>query len=97
MSGSSSATLVRRTDILEGYNTAFRPSQRVIQPPAMSATTLAIPAFWREATPEAKRSLAAASLGWMLDAIDVMLYSLVLAHLIRDFGITPTTAGSSAR
>jgi len=25
-------------------------------------------------------------LGWMLDAMDVMLYSMVLAHLMRDLG-----------
>jgi MFS family permease len=52
-----------------------------------------MPSFWREATPEAKRALLAASLGWMLDAFDVMLYSLVLAELVRAFGITLTTAG----
>ena len=59
----------------------------------MSASALPLPAFWREATPDAKRALAAASLGWMLDAFDVMLYSLVLAELVRAFGITLTTAG----
>src|SRR5688572_3594980 len=59
----------------------------------MSAATLPMPAFWREATPEAKRALLAASLGWMLDAFDVMLYSLVLAELVGAFGITLTTAG----
>ena len=59
----------------------------------MSAATLPMPAFWREATPEAKRALLAASLGWMLDAFDVMLYSLVLAELVRAFGITLSTAG----
>ena len=52
-----------------------------------------MPTFWREATPEAKRALLAASLGWMLDAFDVMLYSLVLAELVGAFGITLTTAG----
>jgi MFS family permease len=59
----------------------------------MSTASVAVPAFWREATPEAKRSLLAASLGWMLDAFDVMLYSLVLAELVRAFGISLTTAG----
>ncbi len=59
----------------------------------MSAAALPMPSFWREATPEAKRALLAASLGWMLDAFDVMLYSLVLAELVRAFGITLTTAG----
>jgi len=54
---------------------------------------LPLPAFWREATPEARRALLAASLGWMLDAFDVMLYSLVLAELVRAFGISLTTAG----
>ena len=59
----------------------------------MTTTTLAVPAFWREAPPEARRALLAASLGWMLDAFDVMLYSLVLAELVRAFGISLTTAG----
>ena len=38
--------------------------------------------------PEERRSLVAGGLGWMLDAMDVMLYSLVLAHLMRDLGWT---------
>ncbi|MGD9904150.1 MAG: MFS transporter [Vicinamibacterales bacterium] len=60
----------------------------------MSGTAaLPLPAFWRDASPEARRALLAASLGWMLDAFDVMLYSLVLAELVRAFGITLTTAG----
>lgn len=59
----------------------------------MSPAALPVPAFWREASPEARRALLAASLGWMLDAFDVMLYSLVLAELVRAFGITLTTAG----
>ena len=60
---------------------------------ATDTAVLPLPAFWREATPEAKRALLAASLGWMLDAFDVMLYSLVLAELVRAFDITLTTAG----
>jgi MFS family permease len=47
----------------------------------------------RTATPDARRALLAASLGWMLDSFDVMLYALVLATLIRELGITPATAG----
>ena len=35
----------------------------------------------------------AGALGWMLDAMDVMLYSLILAYLIREFGMSTTTAG----
>lgn len=50
-------------------------------------------AFWQEATPEARRALVAASLGWLLDAFDVMLYALVVASLIADFGMDVTTGG----
>ncbi len=37
--------------------------------------------------------LAVASLGWMLDAFYVMLYSIVLATLMRVFGMSRATAG----
>lgn len=48
----------------------------------------------RQATPGQRRTLLAASLGWALDAFDAMLYSLVLAMLIRDLGMSKTVAGS---
>src|SRR6267378_1685821 len=35
----------------------------------------------------------AGGLGWMLDAMDVMLYSLVLTYLIREFSMDTRTAG----
>jgi MFS family permease len=47
-----------------------------------------------QATPGQRRTLLAASMGWALDAFDAMLYSLVLAMLMRDFGMSKTTAGS---
>jgi MFS family permease len=50
-------------------------------------------AFLREASPDARRALLAASLGWLLDSFDVMLYALVLASLIRDLGMNTATAG----
>jgi MFS family permease len=37
--------------------------------------------------------LLAGGLGWMLDSFDVALYSLVLAHLMRDFGMTKAVGG----
>jgi len=40
-----------------------------------------------------RRTLLAASLGWMLDAFDAMLYALVLAHVMRDLGMTKGMAG----
>ena len=56
----------------------------------MSATA---PMRLSEATPAQRRTLLAAMLGWMLDAFDVMLYALVLAHVMRDLGMTKATAG----
>ncbi len=40
-----------------------------------------------------RRSLIAGGLGWMLDAMDVVLYSMVLARLMSELGMTKTTAG----
>jgi MFS family permease len=48
----------------------------------------------RHATPGQRRTLLAAAMGWALDAFDAMLYSLVLAMLMRDLGMSKTTAGS---
>src|SRR5437016_13996950 len=51
-------------------------------------------AFSWSAVPRAqRRTLIAAALGWMLDAFDVMLYALVLAHIMRDLGMSKATAG----
>lgn len=47
----------------------------------------------RDTTPAERQTLIAGSLGWMLDAMDVMLYSLVLAFLIREFAMDTRTAG----
>jgi MFS family permease len=49
--------------------------------------------FWHAASPEARRALIAASLGWLLDAFDVMLYALVLASLMADLGMDRATGG----
>jgi MFS family permease len=50
--------------------------------------------WWRDADRTARRSLIAASLGWMLDSFDVMLYALVLLSVRNDLGIDAATAGS---
>jgi len=47
----------------------------------------------RQATPDQRRTLLAAALGWMLDSFDAMLYALVLAHVMRDFGMSKATSG----
>jgi MFS family permease len=49
--------------------------------------------WWRDGTPEARRALVAAGLGWMLDSFDVMLYALVLASIMPDLGLTKDVAG----
>lgn len=46
-----------------------------------------------DATPAQRRTLLAASLGWMLDAFDTMLYALVLTHVMRDLGMSKSTGG----
>ncbi len=49
-------------------------------------------AWWRAADGRARHAFVAASLGWMLDSFDVMLYSLVLASLIQDPTLQLSTA-----
>ena len=58
-----------------------------------STPALAPPFHWRDTTGAQRRTLLAAGLGWMLDAFDVMLYSIVLATLMREFGMTEAIAG----
>jgi MFS family permease len=47
----------------------------------------------RDTTSAERQTLLAGGLGWMLDAMDVMLYSLVLAFLIHKFAMDTRTAG----
>jgi len=49
--------------------------------------------WWNEADSRSRRALIAASLGWMLDAFDVMLYSMVIANLMVAFRMDKDTAG----
>jgi MFS family permease len=51
-------------------------------------------AWWSAGSPQARKALIAASLGWMLDSFDVMLYALVLASIIADLGMSKETAGA---
>ena len=50
--------------------------------------------WWRVAGKPARHALIAAALGWALDAFDVMLFSLTLASVIADLGLTKTQAGA---
>jgi len=47
-----------------------------------------------EATAEQKRSLAAAFLGYMLDAMDVMLYAFVLGQIRQEMHLTLAVSGA---
>jgi MFS family permease len=59
----------------------------------MTRTQTSAPFRWRAATPAQRSVVIAAGLGWMLDAFDVMLYSIVITHLMRAFSMSRTTAG----
>src|SRR6266403_3204646 len=47
----------------------------------------------RDVTSAERKSLIAGGLGWMRDAMDVMLYPLVLTYLMREFSMDTRTAG----
>src|SRR6202521_3549250 len=51
------------------------------------------PSTFSQITSTQRRTLIAAALGWMLDAFDVMLYALLLAHIMRALGMSKATAG----
>ncbi len=47
-----------------------------------------------EASSQQKRTLLAASLGWMLDSMDVMLYALVLGQVQREMHLSAAMSGA---
>jgi MFS family permease len=49
--------------------------------------------WWSEGTPDARRALVAATLGWMLDAFDVTLFAMTLPVVRGALGLTQTAAG----
>jgi MFS family permease len=62
--------------------------------PSRASPRSSSPFEWpQDISPAERKSLIAGGFGWMLDAMDVMLYSFVLAYLIRDFGMNTGTAG----
>jgi MFS family permease len=66
-------------------------NQSIAAPRAMRKV-LGLP--WPEQVTRAEsHSLIAGGLGWMLDAMDVMLYSMVLAHLMTALGMSKQTGG----
>ena len=49
--------------------------------------------FLRIATPAERRALLASTLGWMLDGMDVTLYAMVIAELLRALQLSTSQAG----
>jgi MFS family permease len=49
--------------------------------------------WWTEGTPEGRRAIVAAGLGWMLDAFDVTLFALVLPALRLELGLSTAAGG----
>lgn len=59
-----------------------------------AATKPGLFAWWREGDDAAHKAFWAASIGWALDAFDVMLFSLLLPAVIQDLGLTRPEAGA---
>ena len=61
---------------------------------SIAATTTTGRSFWSLARePVRRNALVAASAGWMLDSMDVMLYSMVIPAAQRELGMSSGTAG----
>ncbi len=72
------------------------PARQAVADPRLAvADESGLFAWWRAADERGRRAFIAASLGWMLDSFDVMLYAMVLAALIEDpvLHLLPSTAG----
>src|SRR5215831_3207757 len=51
--------------------------------------------WWREPTRAQRCSLAAAWVGWVLDAFDFTIFLLVMPAIAREFGVSRTAAAGS--
>src|SRR5580693_9700846 len=95
------------SSVLDARRSAFGYNPGVTTPPVrrlspVSPTGAVVPRkaqrllnfdWLRQATLPERSSLIAGGLGWMLDAMDVMLYSIVLTYLIREIAMDTRTAG----
>ena len=61
--------------------------------PAFSSVRAGSIPWYREIRPDQWRVLVAAKLGWMLDAMDFMLYAMAIGQLRTYFGFNDATAG----
>jgi MFS family permease len=65
----------------------------VLSPPRRSVDTPQPGPWYRDITPYQWRVLAAAKVGWMLDALDFMLFVMAVGQLRTYFGFGDATAG----
>src|SRR6267143_1149756 len=56
------------------------------------APSVSLP-WYRGVTSMQRRTLIAASSGWMLDSMDAMIYAMVLAYLMKDLAMSKSTGG----
>ena len=49
--------------------------------------------WWQDINAEQRKALIAATLGWVLDSMDVLLYAIVLGHLIEYFDMSFALGG----
>jgi MFS family permease len=57
------------------------------------APTTGTTPWYRSASVQQRRAMIAAALGWMLDSMDFMIYSMVLAYLMKDLSMSKGVAG----
>jgi MFS family permease len=50
--------------------------------------------WWKEGTPQGRKALLAAGLGWMLDAFDVTLFAMALPAVRAELGLSAAAAGA---
>ncbi len=72
----------------------YTPSLGARDPPVEGLSKTMRPLkFIQDATPRERSALAAATLGWMLDGMDISLYAMVLAELMRELDLSKAEAG----
>src|SRR6187397_2535678 len=49
--------------------------------------------WWSEISSYQRRALIAATLGWVLDNMDVLMYAVVLGEIMKHFGVSGAVAG----
>src|SRR5689334_18082315 len=74
----------------------LRRSAASIEADVFADGTLGPMSWRREITRQQWRTLFAAQLGWMLDAMDMMLYSFALTSIRTEFHLSSAAAGGLA-